>query len=163
MFLLLTGAKRDKHNHMNSIKRNLEHTYATVNKSIVYEYFRLIKNKDIDGVLNLFNDDAILYEPFSNIEGGLQGKSAIRPFFNVVLMANDGLQYKIQFERAQDSSNNENKEDSNQVTALVTFERGGTVQGQFTFKLRSEEEEQYRYRDRDRAKKIQTLYIEFIK
>ena len=149
---------------MNSIKRNLEHTYATVNKSIVYEYFRLIKNKDIDGVLNLFNDDAILYEPFSNIEGGLQGKSAIRPFFDVVLMANDGLQYKIQFERAQDSSNNENKEDSNQVTALVTFERGGIVQGQFTFKLRSEEEEeQYRSRNGDRAKKIQTLYIEFIK
>jgi hypothetical protein len=148
---------------MNSIKRNLEHTYATVNKSIVYEYFRLIKNKDIDGVLNLFNENAIIYEPFSNIEEGLQGKSATKPFLDVILMANDGLQYKIQFERAQDGSNNENKEDSNEVTALVTFERGGTVQGQFTFKLRSEKEEQYRYRDRDRAKKIQTLHIEFIK
>jgi SnoaL-like domain len=149
---------------MNSIKHNLEHTYATVNKSIVYEYFRLIKNKDIDGILNLFNENAVIYEPFSNIEGGLQGKSAIRPFFDVVLMANDGLQYKIEFVKAQDGSNNENKEDSNnQVTALVTFERGGTVQGQFTFKLRSEEEEPYHYRGEDRAKKIQTLHIEFIK
>jgi hypothetical protein len=149
---------------MNSIKRNLEHTYATVNKSIVYEYFRLIKNKDIDGILNLFNESAIIYEPFSNVEGGLQGKSAIRPFFDVVMMANDGLQYKIQFVKAQDGSNNENKEDSNHVTALVTFERGGTVQGRFTFKLRSEEEEeQYHYMGGDRAKKIQTLHIEFIK
>ncbi len=146
---------------MNSIKRNLEHTYATVDKSIVYEYFRRIKNKDINGVLNLFSDDAIIYEPFSNIKGGLQGKSAIKPFLDVVLMANDGLQYKIQFERAQDSSNNENKKDNNQIIALVTFERGGTVQGQFKFKLRSDEEEQYSYKDR--AKKIQTLHIEFIK
>jgi hypothetical protein len=148
---------------MNSIKRNLEHTYATVNKSIVYEYFRLIKNKDIDGILNLFDENAIIYEPFSNIEGGLQGKSAIKPFFDIVLMANDGLQYKIEFVKAQDGSNNENKEDSDQVTTLVTFEKGGTVQGQFTFKLRSEEEEQYRSWGGDRAKKIQTLHIEFIR
>jgi hypothetical protein len=148
---------------MNSIKRNLEHTYATVNKSIVYEHFRLIKNKDIDGILNLFDENAIIYEPFSNIEGGLQGKSAIKPFFDIVLMANDGLQYKIEFVKAQDGSNNENKEDSDQVTTLVTFEKGGTVQGQFTFKLRSEEEEQYRSWGGDRAKKIQTLHIEFIR
>ncbi len=148
---------------MNSMKHNLGHRFATVNESIVYEYFRQIKNKDINGMLNLFSDDAIIYEPFSNIEGGLQGKSAIKPFFDVVLMANDGLQHKIEFVKGQDGSNNENKEDNNQVTALVTFEKGGKVQGQFTFELRSEEEEQYSYRDDDRAKKIQTLHIEFIK
>lgn len=151
---------------MNSIKRNLGHLYTTVNKSIVYEYFRLIENKDIDGVLNLFSNDAIIYEPFSNIKGGLQGKSAIRPFFDVVLMANDGLQHTIEFVKAQDGSNISKEDNSSQIIALVTFKRGGTVQGQFTFKFRSEEEEEeeepYRYRDRDRAKKIQTLYIEFI-
>ena len=129
---------------MNSIKHNLGHRFVTVNESIVYEYFRRIKNKDINGVLNLFYEDAIIYEPFSNIEGGLQGKSAIQPFFNVVLMANDGLQHKIEFVKAQDSTNNANEEDNNQIMALVTFERGGTVQGQFKFKLRSDDdEEQY--------------------
>ncbi len=145
------------------MKRNLEHRFVTINKSIVYEYFRLIKNKDIDGVLNIFSDDAIIYEPFSNIKGGLQGKSAIKPFLDVVLMANDGLQYNIEFEKARDGFNITREGNNNQITALVTFERGGTVQGSFTFGLRSEEEEQYSYRNGDGAKKIQTLHIEFIK
>ena len=61
-------------------ENNQIHSSVLVNKSIVYEYFRLIKNKDIDGLLSLFADDAEVREPFSNIIGGLQGKAAIRPF-----------------------------------------------------------------------------------
>jgi ketosteroid isomerase-like protein len=144
---------------MNNIKCNPKNRSATTNEKIVYEYFRRIKKKDIDGVLDLFANDAIIYEPFSNIEGGLKGKSAIKPFFDVVLMANDGLQHKIESVKAQDDSNNKNKEDNNQVTTLVTFERGGTVQGRYTFVLRSEQE-QYSYRGK---LMIQTLHIEFIK
>ncbi len=60
---------------MNNIKCNPKHRPATTNEEIVYEYFRRIKKKDIDGVLDLFANDAIIYEPFSNIEGGLKGKS----------------------------------------------------------------------------------------
>jgi ketosteroid isomerase-like protein len=154
MFLLSIWGKRNKHNYMNNIKRNPKHRSATANEKIVYEYFRRINNKDLNGMLNLFADDAIIYEPFSNV-GGLRGKSAIKPFFDVVLMANDGLQHMIEFVKSQNASN-----DNNQVIALVTFERGRTVQGQYTFVLRSEQEEQYRYR---REKRIQTLHIEFIK
>jgi ketosteroid isomerase-like protein len=148
---------------MNNGKRNPKRRSATANEEIVYEYFRQIKNKDINGVLDLFADDAIIYEPFSNIQGGLRGKSAIRPFFDVVLMANDGLQHKIEFVKVQNDSNNGSKEDNNQVTALVTFERGGTVQGRYTFVLLGSKQEQEHYRYRDREKKIQTLHIEFIK
>lgn len=79
-------------------------------------------------------------------------------------MANDGLQNKIEFVNPQNAGNDNKEDNSNQITALVTFERGETVHGQFTFKLRSEEEEkQYNYRDGDKAKKIKTLHIEFIK
>ncbi len=152
---------------MNNMKDNRKNRSATTNEEIVYEYFRLIKNKDINRLLDLFADDAIIYEPFSNIEGGLQGKSTIKPFFDVALMANDGLQHNIEFVKGQDGSdsNNNKEDDNNQITALVTFERGRTVQGRYTFKLKSEEEEeeQYCYRSRNRARKIQTLHIEFVK
>lgn len=158
-FFYQSGDRRNKDNNMNNIRRNPKDRSATTNEEIVYEYFRRIKKKDINGVLELFANDAIIHEPFSNIEGGLKGKSAIKPFFDVVLMANDGLQYKIEFVKTRDDSKNKNKEDNNQVTTLVTFERGETVQGRYTFGLRSEQEQYF-----CRGKlKIQTLHIEFIK
>ncbi len=113
--------------------RNYRHIGASslVHGDTVYEYFRLIKNKDINRLLDLFVDDAIIYEPFSNIDGGLRGKSAIKPFLEVALMANDGLQHRIEIEQQQQR----NADNKNQVTALVTFERGGIVQARFTFQL----------------------------
>lgn len=124
-------------------------------ESIVYEYFRLIKNKDIDGVLNLFTNDAIVYEPFSNIDEGLKGKGSIRPFLDVVIMVTNGIKDEIEFEKAQDA----NKEEEQTVAALVTFERGGKTQARYTFELISRQE-QYDYTG---VGKIQTLRIEFIK
>jgi ketosteroid isomerase-like protein len=121
-------------------------------EDIVYEYFRLIKNKDINRLLDLFSDDAVIHEPFSNIHGGLKGKSASKPFFEVAMMANDGLQHRIEFERQ------ESIDDVDRVTTLVTFERVGRVQARFTFGLVSQD-----YNLRDIQKKIQTLCIEFIK
>jgi ketosteroid isomerase-like protein len=126
------------------------------NESIVYEYFRLIKNKDVDGVLNLFANDAIIYEPLSNIDEGLKGKGSIRPFLDVVIMATEGMKDQIEFEKAQDG----NKQEDQTIAALVTFERGGKTQARYTFQLISRQE-QYDYTDG--GKKIQTLRIEFIK
>ncbi|MFY9869800.1 MAG: hypothetical protein WAK17_08800 [Candidatus Nitrosopolaris sp.] len=34
-------------------------------EDIIHEYFRLIRTKDIYSLLDLFMDDAIIYEPFS--------------------------------------------------------------------------------------------------
>lgn len=44
---------------------------------IVFEYFRLIKNKDIEQLIDLFADNAIIYEAFSRLIEGSKGKSAI--------------------------------------------------------------------------------------
>ncbi|HXX98080.1 MAG TPA: nuclear transport factor 2 family protein [Candidatus Bathyarchaeia archaeon] len=133
-----------------------KHPSRAGNESIVYEYFRLIKSKDINGVLNLFTDDAIIYEPFSNIDGGLKGKGSIRPFLDVVMAATDDMRHEIEFEKTQDA----NKEDDQAVAALVTFERGGKTQARYIFELTSRQE-QYDYTDV--GKKIQILHIELIK
>ena len=37
----------------------------------------------------------MLYEPFSNIDGGLKGKSAIKPFLEIAMMANEDMQHEI--------------------------------------------------------------------
>lgn len=128
-------------------------TSILINENTVYEYFKLIKDKDINRLLDLFADDAIVFEPFSNIHGGLKGKNTIKPFLEVVVMANDGLQHEIEFEQQQGST--DNKE---QVVALVTIERGGRVKARFTFEL-APTRESY---DSHALKKIQSLRIEFI-
>jgi len=142
-------------------KYNRIHAAMLVNRSIVCEYFRLIKNKDINRLLDLFADGATIYEPFSKIHGGLHGTSAIKAFLEVALMASDGLRHEIRFEKQQekpDSSNKyNNSNDDNQVTALVTFERGGKVKARFTFELSSEENY-----NSQKQKKIQSMLIQFI-
>ncbi len=95
------------------------------NEQMVDTYFQLISKKDVDGLLDLFAEDAVVYEPFSNADDGLRGKSAIEPFLKVAVMANAGLRRTIEF---ADRS-------KNSITALVTFERGGTVHGKFAFKF----------------------------
>ncbi len=105
-------------------------------EDIVHEYFRLIKAQDTYGLLDLFTDDAVIYEPFSKSEdgkGGLQGKSAIEPFLNVAIMASAGLREEIEIEKSRLRRDN----GINKVTAYVTFERGGKVKARFTFELRS--------------------------
>lgn len=116
-------------------------------EDIVSEYFKLITNKDIDGLLNLFAHDAVIYEPFSNVEGGLRGRSAIEPFLRVVLMANENLQPEIVIEKRESNKN--------KVTALVTFEKGDKVTGRFTFEFDSGNIS-------EPDKKIKTLRIHFI-
>lgn len=37
-------------------------------RDIVFEYFRRIRDKDVSGLLDLFTDDAVIYEPFSKPE-----------------------------------------------------------------------------------------------
>jgi hypothetical protein len=132
---------------------------AFSDRETVYEYFRLVKNKDINRLLNLFADDAIIYEPFSNIQGGLRGKGAIKPFLEIVLMANDGLKNEIEYEEEGHQQEQKQQSTDNRVTALVTFERGESVQARFEFELGEKEKENY---DFHRLKKIQSLYIQFI-
>src|SRR6187200_1561370 len=79
------------------------------NEDIVFEYFKLVKSKDIESLMELFAPDAIVYEPFSKITGGLKGKRAIESFLRVAIMANDTLQHQIVLEK--EANLNEPKSD----------------------------------------------------
>jgi ketosteroid isomerase-like protein len=93
------------------------------NREMVNEYFRRITEKDVRGLLQLFDEDAVVFEPFSNVKNGLVGRTMIENFLKVVVMANAGLKRTIRFV--------DERED--RVTAIVTFERGDSVTGKFAF------------------------------
>jgi hypothetical protein len=94
-----------------------------INEQMVNNYFYLISKRDVRGLLELFADDAVVNEPFSNVREGLRGKSAIEHFLKVAVMANAGMRKTIEFTNKSEDS----------ITALVTFERGDTIKGKFTF------------------------------
>ena len=112
---------------------------------MVNEYFQRIGEKDVNGLLELFAEDAIVYEPFSNLNG-LQGKSLIGQFLKVAVMANSGMHRAIQFtDKTSDS-----------VTAIVAFERGDTIKGRFAFTFVTNGE------TAPLGRKIKMLKIQFI-
>ena len=126
--------------------------YST-EEAIILEYFRLIKNKDIDKLLGLFADDAIIYEPFSKTgdSDGLQGKTAIESFLNIAIMANSGLNHQIEIIKSNTVAYNNNE----QITANVIFERGEKVKSKFIFEISSENHNFHK------QKKIKSLRIQF--
>jgi hypothetical protein len=112
-------------------------------EDIIHQYFKCIDAKDLSGILDLFDYDAIIHEPFSNITGGLKGRSSIEPFLKVAMMANSSLQRTIKIEKSS-------KPDK--LVAMVTFEKGDKVKGKFTFEFEGQEGK----------KKIKSLNIEFL-
>jgi ketosteroid isomerase-like protein len=117
-------------------------------EEIVARYFRYMDNKDLDGILDLFDYDAVVYEPFSKVEE-LHGRSAIEPFFKVAMMANNELRRTIKIEKTKKAINNNN----NEITALTTFEKGDKVKGRFTFEF---------IEDDSGEKRVKSLHIEFL-
>jgi len=124
-------------------------------EAIIYEYFRSIKNKDINKLIRLFADDAIIYEPFSKTgdTNGLQGRTAIESFLNIAIMANSGLKHQIEIIK----SDRKVRSNTDQITANVTFERGEKVKVKFVFEFSPES------LNFNKQEKIQSLRIEFIK
>jgi len=118
------------------------------NREMVNEYFRRVTEKDVGGLLQLFDEDAVVFEPFSNIKGGLVGRTVIENFLKVVVMANAGFKRTIRFV----------DESEDRITAIVTFERGDSVTGKFAFSfiIRSNSD------GVQVSKKISALRIEFI-
>lgn len=100
------------------------------NKELISQYFRHLKDKDIDGLKNLFWSDAIIYEPFSKMDQGLRGWSQIEPFLKVAIMANDSLSSKITVEEPgpirdknlKDKQNN-NADENNDIVEAMRKER----------------------------------------
>jgi ketosteroid isomerase-like protein len=118
------------------------------NREMVNEYFRLVTEKDVRGLLQLFDEDAVVFEPFSNIKGGLVGRTVIENFLKVVVMANEGFRRTIRFA----------DESEDRITAIVTFERGDSVTGRFAFSFITRSNDD----GVQVSKKIGTLRIQFI-
>lgn len=132
-----------------SRRRTVDSSFGPLsNREMVEEYFRRVEKKDVKGLLQMFDEDAVVLEPFSNIKGGLTGKTMIENFLRVVAMANDGFKRTIKFV----------DESEDRVTAIVTFERGDSVTGKFVFSfvIKSNSE------GVQIGKRIGTLRIEFI-
>lgn len=105
------------------------------NKQMVYDYFRLTDKKDLEGFLRLFSEDAIVFELFSKEEGGLKGKAAIQDFLQITIMASAGAERVIEFiDEYYEGAKTEDIE-TNEITALVTFQGDGTIKGKFHFKF----------------------------
>jgi hypothetical protein len=102
---------------------------------------------DIRGLLNLFTEDSVVYEPFSKSKC-LVGKLEIEFFLKTVIMANEGMEYKIDIE------NEERSGDKHKVVTLVTFQKGESIRGRFTFEIE--------FVKVLNESKIKTLRIEFI-
>jgi hypothetical protein len=109
-------------------------------EDVVRRFFKLMESKVMEDLLNLFEYDAVVHEPFSK-EKGLHGRSEIEPFLKVAMMASGNLRRKIEIEKFNGNDN--------MVSALVTFERGDKLKGRFTFELDSA------------SKKIRSLDIQF--
>jgi len=117
------------------------------NEIIVKEYFSRIKSRDIEGILELFSDDAVIHEPFSRARR-LFGKTEIKPFLKSVIMANEGLQYEINIERQKNNH-------MNNFVALVIFRKGHEINSRFTFSFDNSGKSNI-------YGKIKSLLIEFI-
>ena len=120
-------------------------------EEIVARYFRYMDSKDLAGMLDLFDYDAVVYEPFSKVEG-LHGRSAIEPFLKVAIMANSNLRRTIKIEKPRKKPNDNNR---SKLIALITFEKGEKLKGRFTFEFTDND-------DAYREKKIKSLHIEFL-
>lgn len=117
------------------------------NEIIVKEYFSRIKSRDIEGLLELFSDDAVIHEPFSRARR-LFGKTEIKPFLKSVIMANEGLRYEINIERQKNNH-------MNNFVALVIFRKGHEINSRFTFSFDNSGKSNI-------YGKIKSLLIEFI-
>jgi Nuclear transport factor 2 (NTF2) domain len=122
---------------------------------IVLNYFRLIDEKDMSCLLNLFTEDCMIYEPFSrgllSDEGKgkkpLKGRNEIESFFHVVMMASDGLKHEIEFvcppfEKNRQMGDSVSSTSSSVVTAVVTFysnEGGNKLKQKLVFHIVSEQ------------------------
>lgn len=107
------------------LKPQKYYEYEKENEVMVQEYFKRIKSGDVQGLLELFSDDSVVYEPFSKSKR-LFGKAEIEPFLRSVIMANEGVQYELKIVQQM------NKQENN-VVAIVVFRKENELRCRFTF------------------------------
>ena len=114
---------------------------------LVLDYFQRVRSCDISGLMNLFSEDSVIYEPFSKSKC-LIGKSEIEPFLRTVVMANKGMQYELEIEKSGQGT------DENMLIVLVRFNKVGSIASKFRFEFQPQDE--------SNSLKIKTIHIEFI-
>ena len=114
---------------------------------LVLDYFQRVRSSDIIGLMNLFSEDSVIYEPFSKSKC-LMGKSEIEPFLRTVVMANKGMQYELEIEKSGQSIG------ENMVIVFVRFNKVGSIASKFRF--------EFQPKDESNSLKIKTIHIEFI-
>lgn len=116
-----------------------------INEQIVIEYFRRVTSKDIDGLVSLFSDDAVIFQPFS--KSAIVGKSQIEMFLKTVIMANSGMQRELNIETAGD--------EYSRLIVFVDFLKSSILKGKFTFEVDDSKKSKLEGR-------IKSLKIEFV-
>ena len=114
---------------------------------LVLDYFQRVRSSDIIGLMNLFSEDSVIYEPFSKSKC-LMGKSEIEPFLRTVVMANKGMQYELEIEKSGQSIG------ENMVIVFVRFNKVGSIASKFRFEFQPQDE--------SNSLKIKTIHIEFM-
>jgi hypothetical protein len=172
--IIIKGEKIDNLNSKNMDNR----------RQVVSDYFRLIMKKDMDGLLNLFTDDCIIYEPFSKVstlhnsdstkKTYLKGRFEVEPFLKIVMMACDRLEYEINFiDEPMDIDREQPNEifdstfsSSLLISVLTTFYRNqgeAKLKERFTFHVASEKNHDSAITmnsDFHNSGKIRTLWIQ---
>ena len=115
-------------------------------RELVLDYFQRVRSSDISGLMNLFSEDSVIYEPFSKSKC-LIGKSEIEPFLRTVVMANKGMQYELEIEKSGVGT------DENMLIVLVRFNKVGSIASKFRFEFQPQDE--------SNSLKIKTIHIEF--
>lgn len=157
--------------------------YDDNNRRIVSDYFHFINEKDMQGLLNLFAEDCVIYEPLGKgtllhnalrEKIHLKGKSEIESFLNIVMMASDGFQYQIEYIDEPINMDYNQPSDvfdstsSSIVSVLATFygnKEGHGLKEWLTFHVVSRKNyDSGNTRDNDYSnnnKEIKTLWIQF--
>lgn len=125
------------------IQSGIEHAHE-INEQLVIEYFKKITFNDVDGLLRLFSEDAVIFQPFTKT--AIAGKSQIESFLKTVFMANSGMQRDLRFERTPG--------DNAQLIVFVTFLKSAILKGKFTFKFDT--------KNSKLVGRIKSLKIEFV-
>lgn len=95
------------------------------NEDIVRRFFKLIDSRDLDRLLDLFDYDAVVIEPFSKAVK-LSGRSEITSFLKVTSLANTNMRRKLELKSNYKTG---------RVRALVTSEKGDRLRSHFIFDI----------------------------
>jgi hypothetical protein len=95
-------------------------------KRIVFNFFNAIKEKDVENMLDLFDDKCTVIEPFS-IAPLIDDKDDLKSFFSTMCYACDGVDCSLSFDEGDKDF---------ECNTRCEFRLGDSVTGFFRFKFK---------------------------